>query len=131
MRIPRGAARVSNNRSRLTALARSASAAIARQCFANSTCVRSTLFCRVHAVAKGVSSGDGCEALGVATAWYHERQILVEARAPIASGERLRTAALHKEDQALLSELKSEPFRDNGIGDIGVVFGKESARHGR
>lgn len=56
-------------------------------------------------------------ALGAVALWYHERQGLVEARAQIVAGELQPIAMLLKEDQALLSELRAEPFteKDSGI----------------
>jgi len=48
---------------------------------------------------------------------YYEHQALVESRAQIVAGELQPIATLVKEDQALLAELKAEPFaeKDSGI----------------
>lgn len=52
-------------------------------------------------------------------AWfaYHEHQALVQSRAQVISGVLQPIATLLKEDQALLTELKSDPFteKDSGI----------------
>lgn len=56
-------------------------------------------------------------ALVAASFAYHVHQKLVEARAQIITGDLQPIAMLLKEDQALLAELKSEPFseKDSGI----------------
>jgi hypothetical protein len=63
-------------------------------------------------------------ALGVAAAWYHERQGLVEARAQIVTGGLLPIAPLLKDDQALLAELRAEPFSEKDAGILESYLAK-------
>ena len=63
-------------------------------------------------------------ALVAAAAWYHEHQALVEARAQIVTGELQPIATLLKEDQTLLSELRSEPFSEKGSGILESYLAK-------
>jgi len=56
-------------------------------------------------------------AIGAASLWYHDNHALREARAQVIAGELQPMATLLKENQALIQELRAEPFteKDSGI----------------
>jgi hypothetical protein len=62
--------------------------------------------------------------LGALGLWYREHSQLQEARAQVGGGELLLIATLLNEDEAILKELRAEPFTEMSSGILESYLGK-------